>query len=488
MLKILIIKEIRFYFTNPKFVSVFSTCVLLILLSVFLGIRQYQSAVSQFETGTRLARQDIQERNSWAGLRTRAFREPDPMQIFVSGVSNDIGRLSAVSEWEQVKLRNSPYSDDPLLASFRILDFSFIVQIVLSLLAIMFTYNAINGEREAGTLKLIFANPVPRTRFLMAKFAGSWLGLTIPLTVPLLIVCLMLFTYNVPLTTGHWIRIILLFGLSVLYYTFFIISGIAVSALAKNSPVSLLVLLVIWVVLVLIIPRAGVLTAANFVPVPGAAEVEAQIEGFSAGQWKLHEKAMSEAWERRNAEMAGLSKEQRRAYEDAHMWSWMEEDEACRKALQARVSEYARRLQEEIRNRRHRQQILAFGFARVSPAAAFNLAAMSLSSTGIEMKDRYETAIGDYKDRLAAFTEAKADEGGEPGGIQIMFDSENGFSIRTADMKKTLDISDMPHFDQPKVSLAGILPGVLFDLFAIVLGSMLVFALAWLAFLKYDLR
>ena len=84
------------------------------------------------------------------------------MQIFASGVNNDIGRLSNISTWTEVKLRQSTYSDDSLFALFRFIDFTFIVQVVLSLFAILFTYDTINGERESGTLKLAFSNAVPR--------------------------------------------------------------------------------------------------------------------------------------------------------------------------------------------------------------------------------------------------------------------------------------------------------------------------------------
>ena len=86
MIKILILKEIRLYFASPRFVAVFLICALLILLSIQLGIQEYQAAVAQYETATQLAAQDIHERNSWDGTETRVFRAPDPMQIFVNGL------------------------------------------------------------------------------------------------------------------------------------------------------------------------------------------------------------------------------------------------------------------------------------------------------------------------------------------------------------------------------------------------------------------
>ena len=488
MIKIIVLKELRIYFTSPKFVAVFSICSFLILLSIFMGIQEYRAAISQYDTGVQLAVKDLQERNSWMGAGTRVFRKPDPMQIFVSGVSNDIGRLSAVNQEEQVKLRNSPYSDDPVFATFRYLDFSFIVQVILSLLAIMFTYDSINGEREEGTLKLIFSNAVPKVHFIAAKMIGSWFGLLIPVLIPVLLGILLLPAFNIPFSGDHWGKLSLLFGMTILYYTFFITAGVAVSAMTKSSSVSFMVLIVLWVFLVLIVPRAGVLTAANIIRVPGVAEIDARVEGFSAEQWKAQEKSMAEAWRARNAEMQGMDKDERKAYEDEHLWKWMEEDEARRKQMQTEITEYTHRIKEDVRNRRDEQQRLAFGISRISPAAAFRLAAMHLAGTGIDMKVRYENAIEEYKTILDNFIESKRSESNDPGGIRITFDSENGFSFQTADVKKMLDVSEMPQFSQPEILLPDAVPKIMKDLFLLLIACLVVFSLGWSAFLRCDLR
>ena len=64
------------------------------------------------------------------------------MQVFVAGLNNDIGRFAEVEGGTTAHLKHSVYLDDPIFAVFRYFDFVFIVQIVLSLFAILFTYNA----------------------------------------------------------------------------------------------------------------------------------------------------------------------------------------------------------------------------------------------------------------------------------------------------------------------------------------------------------
>jgi len=186
--------------------------------------------------------------------------------------------------------------------------------------------------------------------------------------------------------------------------------------------------------------------------------------------------------------MRGMDRDQRKAYEDEHMWSWIEEDEASRRHIQSAVSAYARQQKEDTRNRREAQQRLAFGISRFSPASSFRLAAMHLAGTGIDMKSRYERAMENYKDILGRFIEAKQAEDNEPGGIRITFDTESGFSFQTADVKKMLDTSEMPQFTQPQVRLAVLMPQTLIDFFIIIFACLLSFSLSWLAFLRYDLR
>ena len=52
-------------------------------------------------------------------------------------------------------------------------DWAFIIGYVLSLIALLFTFDAVSGEREHGTLRLMLANPIPRHTVLIGKFLGG---------------------------------------------------------------------------------------------------------------------------------------------------------------------------------------------------------------------------------------------------------------------------------------------------------------------------
>ena len=125
--------------------------------------------------------------DQWLMVEPTLFVPPNPLAALISGVSNDIGRNINVAGRGELSLENSLFSDDTSAAVFRLLDLEFVFTIVLSLFAILFCYNAVNGEKEEGTLKLIFSNSVPRDQYIIAKVLGSILGLGLPLLIPILI-------------------------------------------------------------------------------------------------------------------------------------------------------------------------------------------------------------------------------------------------------------------------------------------------------------
>lgn len=488
MLATIIAHELKNILFSPKFSVTVAVASVLLLLSVVAGIGQYRAAAAQYETTTQLVQQEMREARGWMGLTNKVLRRPDPMQIFVSGVANDVGRLSGVNAFQAVKLSHSTFSDDPVYAVFRFIDLSFIVAVVFSLLAVLFTYDAVNGEKERGTLQLTFANAVPRAQYILGKFAGAWLGLVLPLLVPMLLSLLLLAVTAVPMTAEEWGRTVLLFGGAVLYVTVFVALGILLSTLTPRSSASFLYALVLWVCVVFIVPRAGTTLAGHLVPVPTVAETEARQDAFAKDRWVRYESQMQSRWKERNAPLEGMTREEREAYRDEKMWEWMEQDDQDRKQVQTDIDEQARRLTEELRNRRTEQERLAFTLSRLSPASSFQLAAMNLAGTDIALKTRYEDALNDYRTLFNEYKEKKAKESGNSGGFRIEVNSDTGVKIDAGRERGVLDLTGMPQFAHPSPSAAEMMRSAFIDLGLLGLFSLAAFAGAFVRFLRYDVR
>lgn len=488
MLKNIIYHELKNILFSPKFTATFIITTLLLIMSVLLGIKHYNNNVKQYETVQRLVDQEMREQSNWMSLSSKVHRVPDPMQVFVSGVNDDIGRYSGINSFKGIKLTHSVYSDEPYYAVFKFIDFTFIVTIVLSLFIILFTYDAINGEAEKGTLQLIFSNSLSRKTYIAGKFIGVWLGLIIPLLIPLLLSVLLILVFNVPFTGEHWIKIFSLFGLTLLYFTFFVGWGIFCSTLTKRTSVSFLIALVSWICFVFIIPRAGVIIAGQIIQVPGAAEIQGQQESYTKERWQKFMDDSQERWKKRNESMGNLSEEDRESARDENMWGWMEEEDKERKKVEKDIDDNQKLLTENLRNKKTEHEKLAFTLSRISPVSSFNLAAMNIAGTDIYIKDRYEDAMNSYREAFNTFKDKKQKESGGHGGIRVMIDSEAGFKIDTGREKGAIDLSELPRFSAPQKTNSEIAQAALIDSSVISLFTILIFAAGFFSFLRFDVR
>jgi len=277
MLKLIIEKELREIIGSTKFAITFGVAAVLILSTFYAGAKNYQVSLAQYQAAKKENLRQMEGQTDWMMVRNhRIFLPPQPLAIVVTGISNDIGRTIEVQGRGELAAHESRFNEDPIFAVFRFLDLDFIFQIVLSLFAILFAYDAINGEKERGTLRLSFANHVPRSTFILGKIFGSFLALAVPLLIPILLGGALLPLLGSPMNGEVWIKLALVMLAGLLYFGVFLTLSVFISTLTQRSAHSFLLLLVAWVFTVLIVPRASVLIADRAVKVPSIDQMAAQ--------------------------------------------------------------------------------------------------------------------------------------------------------------------------------------------------------------------
>ena len=477
MFGVLVQKELKAILLSPRFVGTFLVGAVLILLSVFVGIQEYRAAVDHARTSQQLSDQRLRESTSWMGASTRAYRSPDPMMIFVSGLAFDIGRWSEISTRSGVRLRHSLYSDEPIFAVFRFVDFTLIVVVVMSLFALLFTYDAISGERENGTLKLVFSHPVQRAKYVLAKATGAWLGLVAALAIPTTLALLLIAVYYVPFAPVDWLRLLLLLGFAVLFCGCFVVIGLLISSLTRNSSLSFLVGLMVWVGLTLIIPRLGVAAAGQMTAVPTVAELQGQRESFARDKW---DKFTQEGISRWNGNTDSLGEEA--------LLARIQYEDSLRRQVEKDISDYESQIYADLRRKSERRERLALTLARVSPVSAFQLGAMTLAGTDLAMKSRFEDAMDSYRGQFASFVDQQQAANPGAGSIRIEMDSEKGMKIDNPRDAGALDVGSIPKYAplSYSVSVAGGSLAVDFTVLALTLLGCLMGSVV--AFNRYDVR
>ena len=145
------------------------------------------------------------------------------------------------------------------------IDWTFIIGYVLSLIALIFTFDTISDERERGTLRLMLANSIPRHTVLIGKFLGALISTNIPFMLAVLVNLLMLSTASaVHLNTQAWGRLGIIFFIALLYTCLFLALGLLVSARVQRSAVSLVILLLTWITFVVFMPSTLASLASGF--------------------------------------------------------------------------------------------------------------------------------------------------------------------------------------------------------------------------------
>lgn len=472
MLKTLIEKEIRDIIGSTKFAVIFGACAILILISFYVGARTYESNRAQYEAAKAENLRQLEGLTDWFNIQQfRIFLPPQPLASLVNGVANDIGRTTEVWGRGELSAQDSKFGDEPIYAVFRFLDLEFLFQVVLSLFAILLGYDAISGEKERGTLKLSFANAVPRHQYILGKIIGSLAALAIPLVIALAIGCLLLPLLGVPLAGDDWLRLFLIVLTGLLYFAAFLTLSIFISARTERSSHSFLVLLVVWILCVLIIPRSSVLLAGRAVDVPSVDEIAAQKARFQQQQWQEDRAGWSNFKATAGSDPEAMMKELNR---------FMEEQADKR---DKNMQEFSSRLNEQRYNKQVEQQHLAFGLARVSPAAALSLGLTNLAGTSIDLKSHYNDEAKAYQTEYASFIKEKT--GTNPGGRMMVFRSTTDDAQSKPD---PINPQEMPEFKYHDTDLGQSISSAALDLGILVLFNLIFFAGAFVSFLRYDVR
>ncbi|HEY4611577.1 MAG TPA: ABC transporter permease subunit [Bacteroidota bacterium] len=471
MLRILIEKELKDIIYSTKFAVTFGAAAILVILSFYVGARNYQESMREYEAARLANANNIASLTDWQQAQHKVFRKPQPLQVLVNGVTNDIGRTTEVRPQGELTAINSRFSVDPLFAVFRFLDLNFVVIIVLSLFAILFGYDAINGEKEAGTLKLVLSNSVSRSQFILSKLLGSLLALVVPLLVPLLVGCLILIGFGIPIAANEWVRLAVLLAGGLCSFAAFLTLSTMISGFLVRSSASFLLSLVVWIFFVLIVPKVSVLAAVQLVDVPNLDVVEVQKRKFATQGFENRRIKMQE-WIQANSEPGVDWSKKFNAFQDSMFRAAEKEREL-----------FFGRLNEDWRNRKALQEGWAFALSRVSPTALFQIAAMNLANTDVALKYRYLDDLDRYQDQYADFIQKKV---GTLGHARIVLRFAGQQS--TEEEPKPLNPTELPEFVETQRPLGETLTAALPDMGLLGIFVVIFFVGAFIGFLRFDVR
>jgi ABC-type transport system involved in multi-copper enzyme maturation permease subunit len=477
MLGIIVEKEIRDLLGSTKFAITFAACAVLVLLAFYVGAARHNLHQARYEASQAENLRSMKGISDWQELdENRIFLPPQPLASLVSGVSNDIDRTAIVRGRGDIPTEDSRYNEDPVFAIFRFIDLEFIFKVVLSLFAILLGYDAVSGEKERGTLRLSFANPLPRRTYIAGKLIGAFLGLTVCLMTTIALGILILPLMGIILNGEEWIKLILVIITGLLYFGVFLTLSIFISTLTGRSANSFLISLAVWVLCIHIIPGVSVLMAARSVKVPSSDEIAYKKSTLGIQLAAEFDDGMGQFTVQGNADPEELMS-QLNTYIDS-----------LNDVRDMKMQALASRLNEDRSNRRQTQEKLAFNLARISPATSLSLATSHLAGTSLALKNRFANQSRLYQGAFGEFMVEKT--GMNTGGLIKLRTSKScgGGDDEEDEEPKPINPEELPKPVLSSITFAESIYPALTDITVLIIYNFVFFSGAFIAFMRYDLR
>jgi len=272
MLMTLIRRELLDNLMTFRFAAAVFITLLLVVANTIVLLKDYEQRLTAYNTAVNESHQELREGKAYSDYHKMlaVHRPPNPLSIFNLGLDKQVGNEIYVYHafvptiWDAEKHG----ADNPFLNLFTSIDIVLVFQGVLSLLALLFAYDALAGERERGTLRLVLTHPIQRGYILFAKYISAMLCLLVPLLISLLLSIILLTTSTViSLKADDFLRIGGIVLTSMLYVSLFYLIGLCISAMTRRTSTALMLCMLVSGVLVLVYPNL-ILTAVDIVPQP----------------------------------------------------------------------------------------------------------------------------------------------------------------------------------------------------------------------------
>ncbi len=468
MIRIILFKELREYATSAKFLWMFAVCSVLILLTFWSGARHYQIAQRQLEAARQANLRQQQGLTDWGQVQQNISMPPGLLASLVTGISSDMGRNVTIQGMNEVIPQDSRYNEDPVYAVFRFLDLEFLFQVIMALMAILLAYNSVCGEKEQGTLRLLFSNGVSKDQYLIAKWLGAILGLAVPLIIPLALGGLLLMAMGVQVQQAEWLRVAGTLFAGILYFSLFLTLSVFVSTRTHRSATSFLILLIVWIASVFIWPRMSVLMAGRWVDVPSYDQIAAEKAQFQYQVW-------SENLKKIGAYRAPASDQPDKVFQEFEKFM---SDMAAER--DQKINAFADRVNENRRNRQRVQESVALNIARLSPAGVLSLAMTGLAGTSLDLYGQFVQSATNYRNTVEKFIAGKTGNSAHR-GMRMIVNSDS-------DKPKPIDPTELPGFNFSSAPGDEVMQSAIRDIGLLVLGNLVFFGLSVWSFLRYDVR
>ncbi len=268
--------SLRFLISLALVMAVFAAGAASFVGSSAANLAKYRETQGQFlETMRGLAGQDATD----LAVRKQTFTLKPRTDGFISDAKEKyLPNAIVFSAWNVFSFQNKSGSANPFLKRYDELSWSFVAGLIVSFITLLFTFDAVSGEKESKTLALSLANPVSRGTLLVGKLASAVLSVMAIVVAGVLTSLIIVIVLGPEGVTAALAGEVLGFlAVTALLAATFAVFGLLSSVIAPSSNVSLLLALAFWLAFAVIVPNSSVFVAKNLFPIESSEAVQKRI-------------------------------------------------------------------------------------------------------------------------------------------------------------------------------------------------------------------
>lgn len=416
MLGRLIKKELLEHLMSLRFAIALVLCLVVILCSLFVRVRDYNQVVDDYTQSVAMERQRLANIERpwgfpWSGVNVHLA--PNPLKVFVRGLEDANGLAARVSTGPlQPEVKEA---QNVSVALFPPIDLVAFVGLIMSLMAVVFGFDGICGEKDRGTLRLMLSYSVPRHTVLLGKWIGGYVTLVLPLLVTMIVAAVIVMLQpNISLSDGQWLRLVGIVVIGLLYLAAMYSLSLAVSCFTARASTAAMILLSVWVVLVLAVPNMSPYVAQALCPAANAQEIASAQRTAEADVREREYLSKRREYDRAN----GFADEwweniNWNDWESAkRVWQRWAQMVLYQKEASLTVLAERRKIEQKYRVNLDNQIAMSRWIARLSPFSCFAMASTELADAGLLERRRLMQQLEGYQETLCtyAFDECYAAE------------------------------------------------------------------------------
>ncbi|MFH1727076.1 MAG: ABC transporter permease subunit [Pseudomonadota bacterium] len=279
--------ELKLNIGKTKFIIAFVLVALMFLFNALFFSIKFSDEIKDFELSQEennsLIKNYSKNLANLTLVSQKIYLKPDPIYILSKPQSSQLPDYASMNLYN---FKFPLYSKQNIYSLIKQESFDavFIITIIMTLLALILSYDAFIIESSNKNQQILYSFKIKKAHQLLAKYLSIIILLSLVLGFGLIIDMGFVIFYKYFQDIFLW-KLIITYFISLIFLSIFTLLGLYLSLIIKKSYISIILLVFIWSVLVILIPASEKALAGIFYPIPSQYKVQKKIKQMQDNVW-----------------------------------------------------------------------------------------------------------------------------------------------------------------------------------------------------------